>query len=45
MGTRKIESHEDLEVYQLGFKAARRIFEISKHFPREENYSLTDACS
>jgi len=42
MGTRKIESHEDLEVYQLAFKAARKIFEVSKRFPREEAFSLTD---
>lgn len=39
---RKLESHEDLEVYQLAFRAARRIFEISKRFPREETYSLTE---
>jgi four helix bundle protein len=26
----------------LAFKAACRIFEVSKHFPREETYSLTD---
>jgi four helix bundle protein len=39
---KKIESHKDLDVYQLAFKAACRIFEVSKHFPREETYSLTD---
>ena len=39
---RKIVSHQDLEVYRLAFKAAGRIFEISKRFPREETYSLTD---
>ena len=38
----KIRSHRDLEVYQLAFKAAMKIFEISKRFPREETYSLTD---
>ena len=38
----KIESHEQLDVYQLAFKAARRVFEPSKGFPREETYSLTD---
>ena len=37
-----IQSHEELDVYQLGFKAAMRIFEVSKAFPREETYSLTD---
>jgi four helix bundle protein len=38
----KIRTHRDLEVYQLGFKAAMKIFEISKGFPKEETYSLTD---
>jgi len=38
----KIQSHEQLDVYQLAFKAARRVFELSKGFPREETYSLTD---
>ena len=38
----KIRSHRDLEVYQLAFKAAMKIFEISKRFPKEETYSLTD---
>ena len=39
---RKVESHEDLDVYRLAFKAACRIFELSKRFPREETYALTD---
>ena len=38
----KIKTHEDLEVYQIAFKAAMRIFELSKKFPNEERYSLTD---
>lgn len=38
----KIQSHRDLEVYQRAFDAAMRIFELSKSFPREEMYSLTD---
>ena len=38
----KIRTHRDLEVYQLAFNAAMKIFEISKRFPREETYSLTD---
>jgi 23S rRNA-intervening sequence protein len=37
-----VESHEDLEVYRLAFAAACRIFQLSKSFPREETYSLTD---
>ena len=38
----KIKTHEDLEVYQIAFKAAMEIFELSKRFPTEEKYSLTD---
>lgn len=32
----------DLEVYQRGFAAAMRIFEITKSFPTEEKYSMVD---
>lgn len=38
----KFTKHEDLEVYQLSFKAAMMIFELSFSFPKEERYSLTD---
>ncbi len=38
----RIQSHEELDVYRLAFDAAMRIFEITKSFPREETYSLTD---
>ncbi len=38
----KIRSHRDLDVYQLAFDAAMEIFELTKGFPREEIYSLTD---
>lgn len=41
-GDRVIQSHEELDVYQLALKAAMRIFQVSKAFPREETYSLTD---
>jgi len=37
-----IKSHEDLEAYQMAFDAAMKIFELSKTFPKEEKYSLTD---
>jgi len=37
-----IKSVRDLEVYQLAFKAAMLIYELSKSFPKEELYSLTD---
>ena len=38
----KVKTHEDLEVYQIAFKAAMDIFELSKSFPIEEKYSLID---
>ena len=39
---RRVKSVRDLEVYKLAFKTAMKIFEISKDFPSEEKYSLTD---
>ena len=38
----KILRHQDLIVYKKAFEAAMQIFEISKGFPKEETYSLTD---
>jgi len=38
----KIRSHRELDVYILSFGTAMKIFEISKSFPKEETYSLTD---
>jgi S23 ribosomal protein. len=32
----------DLKVYQLSFQLALEVFEISKSFPKEERYTLTD---
>ena len=32
----------DLKVYKLAYKLCREIFELSKSFPKEEIYSLTD---
>lgn len=37
-----IESFRDLKMYQTAFKLQQEIFEISKGFPKEELYSLTD---
>lgn len=37
-----VKSFRDLEVYKLSRELAKEIFEISKKFPREEMYSLTD---
>ena len=38
----KIESFKDLIVYQKAYMLAMEIFEITKSFPKEEKYSLTD---
>ena len=37
-----IRGHEELVVYQLAFDGAMQIFRLSKRFPVEERYSLTD---
>ena len=37
-----VKSYRDLRVYQKAFGAAMEIFEITKGFPSEERYSLTD---
>ncbi len=34
--------YEDLKVYQMSYRLAMAIFELSKLFPKEEKYSLTD---
>jgi len=33
---------EDLMVYQKAYQLAVEIFEITRKFPKEERYSLTD---
>jgi four helix bundle protein len=35
-------SHKDLEVFRKAYILAMEIYEISKTFPAEEKYSLTD---
>ncbi len=37
-----IKDHRELEIYKMAFDAAMEIFELSKKFPIEEKYSLTD---
>jgi four helix bundle protein len=39
---KRISSVRELEVYRLAFDTAMEIFELSKSFPPEEKYSLTD---
>ncbi|MCA8995069.1 MAG: four helix bundle protein [Planctomycetaceae bacterium] len=38
----RIKSHRELDVYGKAFDAASTLFELSKQFPKEETYSLTD---
>ena len=37
-----VQSFRDLEVYKLSRSLSKEIFEVSKSFPKEEMYSLTD---
>lgn len=37
-----IRNHKELKVYQKAFNRAMDIFELSRNFPKEEIYSLTD---
>jgi four helix bundle protein len=37
-----ILSHKELDVYKLAYRLAMDIYKISKAFPSEERYSLTD---
>ncbi len=39
---RDLKHFRDLDVYQKAFRAAMRIYEITKSFPAEERYSLVD---
>lgn len=41
---KSIRRHTDLEVYQRAFAAAMSVFELTRKFPPEERYSLTDQC-
>ena len=40
--TKRIGSVRELEVYKLAFDTAIEVFEISKGFPKEEIYSMTN---
>lgn len=37
-----IRSYKDLKVFQLSYLSAMDIFHLTKQFPKEELYSLTD---
>ena len=38
----KIRSHKELNVWRNAMDAAMRLFEITKRFPAEEKFSMTD---
>jgi four helix bundle protein len=42
LGMGNIRHFRELEVYQLAMATAMELFEITKKFPAEEKYSLTD---
>lgn len=42
MKSGKIESFTDLNVWREGHKLVILVYKITKHFPKEETYSLTD---
>jgi len=39
---KKVTTYRDLDVYKMAMDGAMEIFEITKKFPKEEKYSLTD---
>ena len=38
----RVEDYRDLKVYRAAFGLQQRVFEVSRAFPTEERYSLTD---
>ena len=40
--TEKIKSYKDLRVFQNAMDAAMKIFQLTKPFPPEEKYAMTD---
>ena len=41
-GKKPIRHFRDLDVYQNGLQTGLRVFELSKHFPNDERFALTD---
>jgi four helix bundle protein len=39
---REYRGYRDLKVFQLSYQLALEVFEVTKSFPKEERYSLTD---
>lgn len=40
--SKAVQKVEDLKVYQKAFELQQAIFEMTKEFPKDERYSLTD---
>ncbi|KOH45333.1 four helix bundle protein [Sunxiuqinia dokdonensis] len=38
----RIKTHRELKVYKKSFEVAMKIFVLSRSFPKDETYSLTD---
>jgi len=41
-GRRQIQTHKDLDVFNLGYTLAMEVFRVSAKFPKEERFSLTN---
>ncbi len=39
---KKVQNYKDLEIYKASFRFQQEVFKLSKSFPKEETYSLTD---
>lgn len=37
-----VKTYKDLDVYQMAFDGAMKIYEITKKFPKEEKYAMID---
>jgi four helix bundle protein len=42
MEDKRIQCYDELRVYQVAFALQQDIFDLTKRFPKEESYSLTD---
>ena len=38
----KIRTHKELDVYKMAFQASMEIFNLTKGFPKDERFSLSD---
>ena len=45
MENKKVESFKDLIVWQKGIELVNEIYKVTKHFPKEELYGLTNQTS